>query len=299
MEKLKGIIVPMVTPLKENGAIDFESAGRIVRHLLSGGVHGIFVLGTTGEAQCLTVSEKADLIEAVGREIGGKVPYIAGVTDASLGNVLELSRIAENAGACGVVSTPPYYYTPSQSEIRTWFLSIAELQGLPVYMYNMPSHVKVSIEPETVASLASHPNIRGLKDSSHNMTYFQTLSYLTREEKDFSLYVGPEEQTAQAVLLGAAGGVNGGANMFPELYVNIYNAALSSDLDTVRRLQKIILRISAEVYSVGGYLSGLKAAMEVLGLCGRTLARPYSSLEASRIGEMRSVIEGITKENWK
>ena len=299
MEKLKGIIVPMVTPLKKDGAIDFESTGRIVRHLVSGGVHGIFVLGTTGESQCLSAGQKEEFITAVGSEINGRIPYLVGVTDTSLGSVLELSRIAKNAGACGVVSTPPYYYTPSQSEIRNWFLSLAEGQDLPLYMYNMPSHVKVQIEPKTVYALASHPNIRGLKDSSHNMTYFQTLSYLTAEEKDFSLFVGPEEQTAQAVLLGAAGGVNGGANMFPELYVNIYNAALNSDLDKVKRLQKIILRISAEVYSVGGYLSGLKAAMEVLGLCGRTLARPYSSLEASRIGEMRSVIEGITKENWK
>lgn len=299
MNKLKGIIVPMVTPLTEDGEIDIESAEKIVEHLINGGVHGIFVLGTTGEAQCFTMQQKEVFVRAVGRRINGRVPYLVGVSDTSLGNVLRLAETAKEAGACGIVATPPYYYTPSQTEIRSWFLTISESQSLPLYMYNMPSHVKVNIEPETVASLASHPNIRGLKDSSHNMTYFQTLSYLTKNEKDFVLFVGPEEQTAQAVLMGAEGGVNGGANMFPELYVNMYKAATEGNIERVRDLQSIILKISATVYTIGAYLPGLKGAMEVMGLCSRTLAKPYKSLCGEQMQKMHSIIEDILRENWK
>ena len=298
MKRLHGIVVPMVTPLTFNAEIDYKATEKLVEHLISGGVHGIFVLGTTGEAQSLSAAQRESFVEFVGKHINGRTRCIVGVSDTSIADSIKLAAVAKAAGAEGVVATPPYYFAPSQSDMVNWFTALADASPLPVYMYNMPSHVKVNIDPATVAKLASHPNIKGLKDSSHNMTYFQTLAYLTRDEEDFVLFVGPEEQTAQAVLLGGAGGVNGGANMFPELYVKSYNAAVAGDLETVKKCQKAILHISTTIYNVDGYLPGLKGALELLGLCGRTLALPYTAISDEKMTALKEALAGISAQEW-
>lgn len=303
MEKLHGIIVPMVTPLNVDGSLDFKATETLVEHLIAGGVHGIFVLGTTGEAQGLSAGQRAEFATFAGKSIAGRVPYIVGVSDTSIADSIELAKTAQAAGACGVVATPPYYFAPSQDDMVAWFTALADASPIPVYLYNMPSHVKVNIDPATAARLAEHPNIRGLKDSSHNMTYFQTLSYLTKDQDDFVLFVGPEEQTAQAVLLGGAGGVNGGANMFPDLYVKAYDAAILGDLETVKKCQKAILHIATAIYTVGdgpsSYLQGLKGAMELLGLCNRTLALPYTAMSDEKMAVLKAALDGISTDEWR
>lgn len=303
MGKLHGIIVPMVTPLNADGSLDFKATERLVEHLISGGVHGIFTLGTSGEAQGLSVRQRAEFAAFVGQRIAGRVPYIVGVSDTSISDSIALAKSVQAAGACGVVATPPYYFAPSQNDIVTWFTALAEASPIPLYLYNMPSHVKVSIDPQTAAKLAGHPNIKGLKDSSHNMTYFQTLSYLTKDQNDFVLFVGPEEQTAQAVLMGGAGGVNGGANMFPDLYVKVYDAAVGGDLETVKKCQKAILHIATAIYTVGdgpsSYLQGLKGALELLGLCNRTLALPYTAMSEEKMVVLKAALDGISTDEWR
>ena len=299
MKKLHGIVVPMVTPLTQGAEVDYPATEKLVEHLIAGGVHGIFALGTTGEAQSLSAQQRADFTTYVGEKIAGRVPYIVGISDTSIADSIALAKTAQAAGACGVVATPPYYFAPAQNDMVAWFTALADASPLPVYLYNMPSHVKVNIAPETAAILAKHPNIKGLKDSSHNMTYFQTLGYLTKDEADFVLFVGPEEQTAQAVLLGGAGGVNGGANMFPELYVKSYNAAVVGDLETVRKCQKAILHISTAIYNVDGYLPGLKGALELLGLCNRTLALPYTAMSNEKMVVLKKALDGISTDEWR
>ena len=126
-----------------------------------------------------------------------------------------------------VVAAAPYYFAPSQQELIEYYTALADALPLPLFLYNMPSHVKVFLEPATVKTLAEHPNIVGLKDSSANMTYFQTLLYHLGDREDFALYVGPEELTGESVVMGADGGVNGGANIFPR----------TLRADVLRRLQ--------------------------------------------------------------
>lgn len=303
MEKLHGIVVPMVTPLTLNAEIDYKATDKLIEHLITGGVHGIFALGTTGEAQSLSAAQRESFVEFVGKQINGRVRYIVGVSDTSIADSVKLAAVAKRAGAEGVVATPPYYFAPSQDDIVAWFTALAAASPIPVYLYNMPSHVKVNIEPQTAVRLASHPNIKGLKDSSHNMTYFQTLSHLTRDQDDFVLFVGPEEQTAQAVLLGGEGGVNGGANMFPDLYVKSYNAAVTGDLETVKKCQKAIMHIATAIYTVGegpsSYLQGLKGALELLGLCSRTLALPYTAMSDEKMAVLKAALDGISTDEWR
>jgi 4-hydroxy-tetrahydrodipicolinate synthase len=298
--KIKGIIPPMVTPLIGEDRIDVEGTCRLVEHMIGGGVHALFLLGTTGEAQSLSYKCRYDFIELVSRQVKGRVPILVGVTDTSIGESVKLAEKAKECGAVGVVAAAPYYFAPSQQELIEYYTALADRLCLPLYLYNMPSHVKVFLEVKTVLELAKHPNIVGLKDSSANMTYFQTLIYQLRNQPDFSLYVGPEELTGECVLLGADGGVNGGANMFPELYVEQYEAAKRHDVERVRELQQKIMEISTKIYSVGkygsSYLKGVKCALSLLGICSDDMAYPYRKF---RTEEREKVAEALRSLGYK
>ena len=295
--KLRGIIPPMITPLKGNDELDREGTVRLTERLITGGVHAIFLLGTTGEAQSLTYRLRYEFVELVCRRVAGRIPVLVGVTDTAFVESIRLAEHAARYGAVGVVAAPPYYFAPSQQELIEYYTALADALPLPLYLYNMPSHVKVFLEPTTVKTLAGHPDIVGLKDSSANMTYFQTLLYHLGDTPDFSLYVGPEELTGECVLLGADGGVNGGANIFPELYVGMYDAACRHDIARVRELQHRIMQISTSVYTVGkygsSYLKGVKCALSLLGVCDDYLSYPYRKFRAEERARIRQALETL------
>lgn len=297
MNAIKGIIPPMITPLKGNDELDREGAVRLTEHILAGGVHALFLLGTTGEAQSLTYRLRYEFVELVCKQVAGRVPVLVGVTDTSLDESVKLAAHAAACGAVGVVAAAPYYFAPSQQELIEYYTALADALPLPLYLYNMPSHVKVFLEPATVKTLADHPNIVGLKDSSANMTYFQTLLYYLGDRDDFSLYIGPEELTGESVLLGAEGGVNGGANIFPELYVAMYDAAQAHDIARVRELQRKIMQISTSIYTVGkygsSYLKGVKCALSLLGICDDYLSYPYRRFRAEERERIRRALEAV------
>ena len=297
MNAIKGIIPPMITPLKGNDELDREGAVRLTEHILAGGVHALFLLGTTGEAQSLTYRLRYEFVELVCKQVAGRVPVLVGVTDTALDESVKLAAHAAACGAVGVVAAAPYYFAPSQQELIEYYTALADALPLPLYLYNMPSHVKVFLEPATVKTLADHPNIVGLKDSSANMTYFQTLLYYLGDRDDFSLYIGPEELTGESVLLGAEGGVNGGANIFPELYVAMYDAAQAHDIARVRELQRKIMQISTSIYTVGkygsSYLKGVKCALSLLGICDDYLSYPYRRFRAEERERIRQALEAV------
>ena len=278
MKRIKGIIPPMVTPLKDEKELDVEGCIRLTEHIVSGGVGGLFILGTTGEAQSLSHSLRSEFVGLVCKQVAGRVPVLVGISDTSIEESVALADKAWECGAAGVVAAAPYYLAPSQQEMIEYFTELADRVKLPLYLYNMPSCVKVFLEVGTVMRLAGHPNIAGLKDSSANMTYFQKLLYLLRD-KDFALYMGPEEMTAAAVMAGADGGINGGANLCPELYAEMYEAARTHDTEKVNELQQKIMQISTELYGIGkygsSYLKGLKCALAETGLCSGHIAWPY------------------------
>ncbi len=290
----------MVTPLLADDVIDREGTVRLVEHLIKGGVHGIFILGTTGEAQSLSYQCRYDFVELVCEQVAGRVPVLVGITDTSMGESVRLARKAEECGAAGVVAAAPYYFAPSQQELVRYYTALADSVPLPLYLYNMPAHVKVFLEPKTVLALAEHPNIAGLKDSSANMTYFGTMLYLLRDKREFTLLVGPEELTGESVMMGGDGGINGGANMFPDLYVAAYNAAKSGDVAKVRELQKRIMAISTSIYTVAedgaGFLKGVKCALSLLGLCNGHLAWPYRSISEEERSKVREALLSLGVE---
>ncbi len=293
---LRGIIPPMVTPLSGRDSLDVAGAERLVDHLLAGGVHGIFILGTTGEAPSLSYRLRRELISQVCRQVAGRVPVLVGVTDTSYAESVQLATYSADAGAQAVVLSAPYYFPAGQPELLEYIQDIAVDLPLPVFLYNMPTHTKITFDPQTVQAALQIPNVVGLKDSSAQMIYFHKIRAICAERPDFSLLVGPEELLGESVLFGAHGGVCGGANLFPKLYVDLYDAAVAQDIEKVLELHTQVIRIGRTIYSVGqhgsAFIKGLKCALSCVGVCDDYMAEPFQRFRP----EHRERIEGYLAE---
>tara|TARA_R110000744_G_scaffold97100_1_gene187654 strand:- start:6361 stop:7284 length:924 start_codon:yes stop_codon:yes gene_type:complete len=295
-QRFKGIIPPMITPLLSNSELDFKGVEKIVNHLIEGGVHGIFILGTTGESVSLSYQARRDLIEQTGLHINKRVPLLVGISDTAIEESLNLATLAYESGADAVVATPPYYFSLGQEELFEYYWDLADRLKLPLFLYNMPSMTKISMSVETAVRLSKHSNIIGLKDSSANTVYFQALKY-SIDRDDFALFVGPEEIMAETVLMGGNGGVTGGANLFPKLYVKMYEAAVEHDFETIKVLQKQILEIATLLYTIGkynsSYLKGVKGAASLLGICNNNLASPLKPFLDKEMSQISSNLVNI------
>ena len=298
----KGVVPPMLTPLLSNWTLDYNRVKKLIDHLIDGGVHGIFILGTTGESTSLSYQTRRDLIERTSEYINGRIPFLVGITDTSIEESLSLASLALDSGAEAVVATPPFYFHLGQEELFEYYWDLADLSKLPIFLYNMPSMTKISMAVETAVRLSKHPNIIGLKDSSANTVYFQALKYAIKR-KDFALFVGPEEIMAETVLMGGSGGFNGGANLFPKLYVKMYEAAIAHAFETIKVLQKQILEISSLLYNVGkfnsSYLKGLKGAASLIDVCNNFMApplKPFMEKEMTQIANSMKHIQSHLKD---
>lgn len=277
---LRGVVPPMVTPLLDNETLDVKGLERLVEHILAGGVHGLFLLGTTGEAPNLAYGLRHELVKRVCKLVKGRVPVLVGVTDTVFTESVRLAETAAEAGAVAAVAAPPYYFAPGQPELVEYYNHLAESLPLPLFLYNMPSHTKVMIDPYTVKALAENANIVGIKDSSANIVYFNSVRHILRDRADFAVLLGPEEALGEVVLMGAHGGVCGGANIFPQLFVDVYNAAFAQDVARVLELQERVMTVSGALYGVGrhmsSFLKGVKCSLDLMGICSDYMADPFS-----------------------
>ncbi|MDD3321914.1 MAG: dihydrodipicolinate synthase family protein [Paludibacter sp.] len=291
---LRGIVPPLVTPLLDNDTLDVDGLEKLIEHVIAGGVHGIFILGTTGEAQSLSFKLRCEMIKRSSRILKNRIPLLVGISDTSVEDSVLLANVAAEYGADAVVSAPPYYYATSQAELTDFYKKLIPKLPLPVFLYNMPTHTKVSFAPSTICRIAENPKVIGFKDSSAGGAYFQSVMHEFRDRPDFSLFVGPEEMMAESVLMGAHGGVNGGANMFPKLYVDLYNAAVAKDVDKVRELHAKVMQISSSIYTVGSYgssyLKGVKAGLSILDICNDYLATPFNKFDREHKNKIREAI---------
>ncbi len=277
--QLKGIVPPLITPLRERDTLDLEGLERLIEHLIAGGVSGLFILGTTGEGPSLSYRLRRELIERACKLAAGRVPVLVGITDTAFTESMNLARFAAEQGAHSAVLAAPYYFPAGQAELVEYLDDLVRELPLPLFLYNMPGLTKVSFEAETIRAAMQWEKVIGIKDSSCDMIYFHKLLRLTKERPDWSLLVGPEELTAEAVLLGAHGGVNGGANIHPRLYVDLYQAAEAQDLPRVRQLHAQVMDLAGRIYAVGRHKSaiikGIKCSLSLLGICEDQMAEPF------------------------
>ena len=299
---LSGIVPPMITPLVDRDTLDRPGLERLVEHLLVGGIHGLFILGTTGEAPSLSYRLRKELIESVTSQVAGRVPVLVGITDTSFVESINLANVSAKAGASAVVLSAPYYFPAGQPELLEYVEDIAGELPLPVFLYNMPSHTKLTFEPELIARSLELPNVVGLKDSSAQMIYFHKIRRLCAERPDFSLLVGPEELLAESVLAGAHGGVNGGANLFPRLYVELYEAAVARQFERVATLHNQVMQLGDTIFSVGkhrsAFIKGLKCGLSCLGICDDFMAEPFQRFHAAQRAQVQRYLNelGVSAE---
>jgi 4-hydroxy-tetrahydrodipicolinate synthase len=294
---LRGIITPMVTPLIDRDLLDLPATTRLTEKLITAGVTGIFILGSTGEAAGLSYRLRAELIDHVCEVVGGRVPVLVGVTDTAVVETLNLGGHAAQAGASALVLAPPFYFALSQPELLGYLQRLAPELPLPVFLYNIPSLTKTQFTPETARAAADLPNVYGIKDSSGDMAYFAALTRALADCPEFTILCGPEEQLAEAMALGAHGGICGGSNLWPELYIDLYRAASSRDKPRVRRLHAIVMEISNGVYHSSeegsSYLRGMKCALSLLDGCRNVMAEPYEPCSAAERDQIRGALTKV------
>jgi len=276
---LRGIVVPMITPLAGRDELDIPGLERLIEHILKAGVAALFIVGTTGEGPSLSYRLRRELIGRTVRQVKGRVPVLVGITDTAFVESVELSRFAAEQGVDAVVVAPPYYLPEGQSELREYLAHLVVELPLPLFLYNMPALTKVPIELDTVRLVMDEPRIIGFKDSSTNMIYFHQVVSLLKHRPGWTLLMGPEELLAESVLAGGHGGVNGGANLFPHLYVNLYEAAAAGDLERVRDLHGLVMEMRQSLYQIGRHpsalIKGVKCVLSCLDICSDFMAEPF------------------------
>ena len=284
----------MVTPLKEWDTLDQDGMVRLIDHILSGGVHGLFLLGTTGEAPSLSHRLRKEIVQRALDQIKERIPVLVGITDTSFDESINLAEYAAEKGASAVVLAPPYYFPAGQLELLEYLEHLVPRLPLRLFLYNMPTHTKLFFEPETVKAASEIPGVIGLKDSSANMVYFHQLQQIFKDQNDFRLFIGPEELLGETLVLGGHGGVCGGGNLIPELYVELYEKSIEGDFKKMGILHERIMQISTTIYSVGkyksSYLKGLKCSLALMGICDDFMAEPFHRFRVSERNVIRQYL---------
>ncbi|WP_442506300.1 dihydrodipicolinate synthase family protein [Novipirellula sp. SH528] len=293
---LRGIVPPLVTPLTARDTLDHEGLERLLSHVIEGGVSAVFILGTTGEAPSLSYRLRREMIAETTRIVEGRIPVLVGVADTAFVETVNLAEYAADCGADAAVLTTPYYFPAGQTELTSYVQNIAPLIPLPIMLYNMPGLTKVWYEIETLRTLSSIPSIIGVKDSSGDLDYFGQVCQLKLDRPDWTVLLGPEALLQEAHQLGGDGGVNGGANVMPELFVQCYNALRDGDEATVTERRELILEFQ-KIYDIGKYASrhikATKSALSLLGICGDLPADPFHPFLAPQRERVAEVLRGV------
>ena len=275
---LSGVIPPAITPLTTDGRVDPVGVGRLVDHLVQGGVDGIFVLGSCGEGPTLTRAERAATIRSFVAAASGRVPILAGVGETSTARALEATADAQEAGANALAVMVPQYFIDSDDRyVAAHVEAIARNTNLPLVLYNIPQITQNRFTPALVRSLGELPNVIGLKDSSNDWEAFLEL-LKAGKAAGIRVLQGAEGLMARSVLAGGDGAIPGIANLVPRLSCELVAAARAGDVDRAMELQSIQDR-ACEVYGAGFWLSALKGAVSALGICGPTAGLPVRPLD--------------------
>jgi len=293
---LKGIIPPLVTPLNSQQELDIPGLENLIEHQLSGGVHALFILGTNGEGPSLSYRLRKEFVKRSCELVNSKIPVLVGISDSSMAGSLDLADYSQKVGADAVVLAPPYYFPISEMELMEYLETVTPRLALPFLLYNIPSHTKINLTVEIVKR-AQELGALGIKDSSGDMQHLYSLMEVFKNSPDFSIFTGTEKFLPETIKHGGHGAVAGGANMFPKMFVELYNASVANDLETITRLQEKVLLLYDTIYQVGKhasrYLQGTKCALSVMGICKDYMAPPLSRFNPAQRKQIEEYMEKI------
>lgn len=285
---MDGTGVPLVTPFDEQEAVDADALRDLTAWVEDAGVDFLVPCGSTSEAPLLSADERERAIAAVADAADG--PVLAGVGAESLANTLDLTRRAADAGADAALAVTPHYFDYGQEALAAYYRDLADESPLPVYLYSVPAYTGVALEPGTVADVADHGNVRGIKDSSGDLRRLQRT--IDRVPDDFDVLVGNGAVYAPGLDAGAAGGVLAVANAAPERASEIYRAHRDGDDAEARRINRDLVELDTALVEHG--VPAFKAAMRERGQPAGRARRPFRSLDDDVREEIAALVADRT-----
>jgi 4-hydroxy-tetrahydrodipicolinate synthase len=289
VNELRGVLPALVTPLHRDGSVDEPAIQRLVEHVLAGGVHGLLALGSTGEVASLGLAARRQVLAGVIKAAAGRVPVICGVAQTTLVEANAEVKAAAELGAAAVLVAPPYYYPIDQPTVLGFYRALAKTSPLPILIYNIPQNTKVVAEPATVAALARDGAVVGIKDSSRDFEYFESVCVATRDLPDFRIFTGSDTMLLASMAMGGAGTICGGANIAPGWVVRIFDDFERGDLEAARTHQDLLFQLIQAVRP-GVFPSGIKAALSLQGLCEPWLVPPVAPLDDASAARLRELL---------
>ena len=291
---IKGIIPPVITPMNNDDeeTVNHEALRQQVERLLAGGVHGMFPLGTNGEAYALSFKEKEEILATVIDQVKGRVPVYAGTGCITTAETIRLSKRAEELGADALSIITPSFALASQKELYDHYVEVAKHVNIPIVLYNIPARTGNKLLPETVGKLARDVDvIMGAKDSSGDIENLKAYIRETRDiGKDFSVLAGNDGNILTCLKEGGAGAVAGRANLYPKTVASIYNYFVAGDLEKAQEAQDAIATLS-RVFKFGNPNTIIKKAVNLLGYPVGDCRKPFNYLCDEGIEELKAVLK--------
>ena len=275
MKPIVGSIVALVTPLHEDGSVDYETLRKLVDWHVAEGTACIGVVGTTGESPTVSVEEHCEIIRVTVEHAAGRVPVMAGAGGNATSEAIELSRFAKEVGADCTLQVVPYYNRPSQEGIYRHLRAVAEAVDIPVVLYNVPSRTVADMQPDTALRLAEVPGIVGIKEASGDIGRASWL--IKRAPKGFAVYSGDDNTAVALMLLGGQGNVSVTANVAPRLMHEMCQAAIAGDARRAAQLHLQLLPLHQQLFCEPSP-APTKWAMSQLGRCGPQVRLPILPL---------------------
>lgn len=264
MFEVKGVVPPLITPLDVEEKLDTKALRNLIEYVIDGGVHGIFILGSTGEFYGLNYADKVKVVEVTMEQVNGRVPVYVGASAITTNDCVQLTHMAKQCGADAVTVLTPMFITPTEQELYDHFRTIAAAEDIPIILYNNPDRTGVNMSAGLIEKLAAVTNIVGAKDTSGDMTL--TSEYIRRTRgKGFSIMAGRDTMILATLVYGGTGCVAGTANVVPKIVVEIYDKYMAGDLAGALDAQ-YRLSLFRNAYSLGSFPVVPKDALNLMGI---------------------------------
>ncbi|MDZ7592420.1 MAG: 4-hydroxy-tetrahydrodipicolinate synthase [Rubrivivax sp.] len=278
MKPIVGSIVALVTPMLEDGSVDYPALRRLIDWHIAEGTHCIGVVGTTGESPTVSVEEHCEIIRVAVEHAAGRVPIMAGAGGNATREAIELTRFARQVGADCTLQVVPYYNKPSQEGIYQHFKAVAEAVDLPVVLYNVPGRTVADMQPETALRLAQVPGIVGIKEATGNIE--RACWLIKQAPAGFSIYSGDDNTAVALMLLGGHGNVSVTANVAPRLMHELCMAAIEGHVKRATELHLRLLPLHKQLFCEPSP-APTKWALAQLGRCAEHVRLPILPLTES------------------
>jgi 4-hydroxy-tetrahydrodipicolinate synthase len=286
---IQGSIVALVTPMFEDGQLDWASLDKLVEWHVSEGTNAIVAVGTTGESATLSIPEHAEVIRRVVTGVAGRIPVIAGTGANNTQEAIELSRAAQEAGADACLSVTPYYNKPTQEGMYQHFKKIAASVAIPQILYNVPGRTSVDLSNDTAVRLAELDNIVGIKDATGDLSRGREL--ISRVPNDFAVYSGDDPTATELILAGGKGNISVTANVIPAAMAELCRAALAGDHSNAMSANERLMPLHSALFCESNPIPVKWAVAEIGKIAERGIRLPLTPLSEALQPQLRGILQ--------